>query len=87
MANLSKFKGRTNRMGPPPTVEEAGDNLKAPEHAPQGFKEPTSRTKSLATKVTPEFYRTLKILAAQDGLKIVELLEKALEAYQEKYPR
>ena len=41
----------------------------------------TGRTQQLATRVTPEFYRRLRITAARDGLKMVEVLERALDRY------
>lgn len=34
MANLGKLKGRPNRLGVPPSLEEASTNLLAPEVAP-----------------------------------------------------
>ncbi len=77
-------------MGAPPSVEEAGKNLSAPEHAPTDPKTPkkerikrrTGRTEPFATRVSPDFLRRVKILAAQDGLKMVEVLERALDAYE-----
>lgn len=79
-------------MGTPPGIERAGENLSAPEHAPaaptitdtkkERPKRRTGRTEPFATRVTPEFHQRLKLLAAQDDLKIVELLEKALDAYE-----
>ncbi len=43
----------------------------------------TGRTHQLATRVTPEFYRSLRMAAARDGLKMVEVLESALERYED----
>ena len=43
----------------------------------------TGRTHPLATRVTPEFYQRFRQVAARDGLKIVELLEQALVAYED----
>lgn len=47
----------------------------------------TGRTKALATRITEEFYRDLRIYAAEHGLKLVEVLEQghaALKASQRK---
>ena len=47
----------------------------------------TGRTKALATRITEEFYRDLKVYAATHGLKLVEVLElghQALKQQQEK---
>lgn len=42
----------------------------------------TGRTRQLATRVTPEFYQNLRMAAARDSLKMVEVLERALESYE-----
>ncbi len=95
MADLSKLKKKKhNRLRKPPTIEEAGENLTAPEHAPASDissptskkirpKRKTGRTEPFATRVSPEFLKRLKLLAVEDDLKMVEVLEKALEAYEE----
>ena len=47
----------------------------------------TGRTKALATRITEELYRDLKVYAAEHGLKLVEVLElghEALKRQQEK---
>lgn len=93
MADLSGLKNKKRkRLGTPPNIEKAGENLSAPEHAPaapgvaeskkERPKRRTGRTEPFATRVSPEFHRRLKLLAAQDNLKMVELLEKALDAYE-----
>ena len=94
MVDLSKLKDRKRkRLGSPPGIEHAGENLAAPEHAPAAPnvdvkkkrpKRKTGRTEAFATRISPEFHRRLRLLAAEDNLKIVELLEKALEAYEER---
>ena len=94
MADLSKLKGRTRRrLGTPPGEDRAGENLSAPEHAPAAPnvdvkkkrpKRKTGRTEAFATRVSPEFHRRLRLLAAEDNLKLVELLERALTAYEER---
>lgn len=42
----------------------------------------TNRTLPFATRVSPEFDNRLRDIAERDGLKLVELLERALEAYE-----
>ena len=36
----------------------------------------------MATRVTPDFYNKIRVLAARDKVKIVELLERAIEIYE-----
>jgi len=43
----------------------------------------TGRTLQLATRVSWEFDEKLRSIAQRDGLKLVEVLERALEAYEE----
>ena len=120
MADLSKLR-RRNTLGAPPPLEEASQNLQAPEIAPVmeppaevphratvPSQEPasapenatpqpphqqlridgrsmrkTGRTIQLATRVSWEFDEKLRSIAQRDGLKLVEVLEQALEAYEE----
>jgi hypothetical protein len=120
MADLSKLR-RRNTLGAPPPLEEASQNLQAPEttpvveppadvprHAAVPSQEPastqedappsplyqqvridgrslrkTGRTLQLATRVSWEFDEKLRHIAQRDGLKLVEVLERALEAYEE----
>jgi hypothetical protein len=42
----------------------------------------TGRTLQLATRVSWEFDDKLRRIAQRDGLKLVEVLERALEAYE-----
>ena len=118
MADLSKLK-RRNTLGAPPPLEEASQNLKAPEIAPVVAREPTppptaiapllrpqgagkgqgranhsqtridgrslrksGRTLQLATRVSWEFDDKLRHIAQRDNLKLVEVLERGLEAYE-----
>jgi|APFre7841882590_1041340.scaffolds.fasta_scaffold36343_2 hypothetical protein len=96
MATFSALKKKKRVLGVPPSIDQAGNNLAAPEVAPpvptEEFvdgrsKRRTGRTEQLATRVTHDFHRKVKMIAARDGLKIVELLEKAIELYEEKYSR
>jgi hypothetical protein len=93
MADLSKLR-RRNTLGSPPTIEEASQNLKAPEIA--GMAQPeekpnhidgrslrrTGRTVQFATKVSPAFDEKLRQIAQRDRLMMVEVLERALDAYE-----
>lgn len=99
MADLSKLKKKKNRFGAPPTQSETTDNLEAPEVAPiPTHVEPpttkvarparkTGRTEPFGTRVSPEFLKKFKRIAFEDDLKIVELLEKSLEAYESQRSR
>jgi hypothetical protein len=93
MADLSKFK---KRLGAPPPIEDTGANLKAPEIAPSPAvttvahpKERdgrsarrTGRTVQFATRVSEGFDERFRAVCERDSLLIVELLEKALDAYE-----
>lgn len=96
MADVSKLK-KASRLGPPPAAEEASGNLAAPEVAPASATaaEPgqyrrrdmrsarrTNRTLPFATRVSPEFDERIRTIAERDNLLLVELLERALEAYE-----
>jgi hypothetical protein len=108
-------------LGAPPPLEEASQNLKAPEVAPVVAPEPATpppatvtplrkiqtaekgqeratnhgrarldgrslrksgRTLQLATRVNWEFDDKLREIAQRDGLKLVEVLERGLAAYE-----
>ena len=116
MADVSKLR-RKSTLGAPPPLEEASQNLDAPEIAPAATPEvvrlpipvnaqspkaqassavtrppridgrslrKTDRTVPFASRVTPEFDAQLRQIAARDGLKLVEVLEKALALYEAK---
>lgn len=96
MANMKAMKSRQrpNRLGDVPKLEEASPNITAPEHAPAAPPAEatkvdgrrlrrTGRTEQLATRVTREFKKRLYDVAERDGLLLVEVLEKALDAYEE----
>lgn len=103
MADVSKLKQKSaRRLGLPPTVDEASDNLTAPEVAPVSpapvavaapqnpaprrrdgrSMRKTGRTLTFATRVSPEFDERIRDIAEQEGLMLVEVLERALEAYE-----
>lgn len=44
----------------------------------------TNRTLAFATRVTPEFDQEIREIADREGLKLVEVLENAVEALKEK---
>lgn len=85
-----KIPTKKNRFGEPPIIEEAGENLEAPEAAPiedtsvikKKARHKTGRTDQFSTRVTPDFLKDFKRQAFEDDLKIVELLEKSFEAYK-----
>ena len=88
MADASKLKRRT-RLGIPPSVEEASHNLHEPEIARNLIERidgrtlrRSGRTIQFATRVSPEFDARLRQIAQRDGLLLVEVLERALEAYE-----
>lgn len=94
MVDVSKLKRRS--LGAPPPIEDASHNLQAPEIASrplQTTREPyqrkdgrsvrkTNRTLPLATRVSPDFDARLRDIAERDNLKLVELLERSLDAYE-----
>jgi|1185.fasta_scaffold76855_2 hypothetical protein len=85
MVDFRKGVGRGLAGAAPPPPEVVPNNLAQPETAPvvDGRSlRATGRTEQLATRVRPEFHRQVKIIAARDGLKIAELLEKAIAAYE-----
>lgn len=47
----------------------------------------TNRTLAFATRVTPEFDQEIRLIAEREGLKLVEVMEDALEALKEKLNR
>jgi hypothetical protein len=47
----------------------------------------TNRTLAFATRVSPQFDREIRHIADREGLKLVEVMEQALEALKEKLNR
>lgn len=45
-------------------------------------KRATGRTQQFATRVTTDFHDKLRAAADRDGLKLVEVLEEAVDAYE-----
>ena len=96
MADLSKLKTPRRSLGTPPSIEEASPNLRAPEVAPMPPIIPrrdaralrrSNRTIAFATRVTQEFDTRIRDIAERDGLKLVEVLERALDAYESQRSR
>ena len=46
-------------------------------------KKPTGRTKQLSLKATPKFHQRLKVLASKEKCLMIEILEQALELYEQ----
>ena len=70
-------------------MEEASQNLQEPEIARNPLERidgrtlrRSGRTIQFATRVSPEFDARLRQIAQRDGLLLVEVLERALEAYE-----
>ena len=75
-----------NRLGLPPV--EPSNTLEQPEHAPavpevikKVARKKTGRILPFGTRVSPEFMKNFKMVAVQDEMKHVELLEKMLAMY------
>lgn len=98
MADLSKLMKK--RLGAPPPLDDASENLRAPEFAPSApTPQPlihrrsedgrsarrTGRTVQFATRVSEEFDTRFRKVAKRDGLLLAQLLEKSLEAYEKRY--
>src|SRR5918997_6684482 len=99
MADLSKLKRRNTLGDPPPSEEasqnlqtpEIAAAVTQPATLPQEDHHridgrslrKTGRTVQFATKVSLEFDDKLRRIAQRDGLLLVEVLERALEAYEE----
>jgi len=76
MNEWSKIKRKG--LGEVPQV--ASENIKAPETAPSD-KRVSGRTEQLNLKASREFKKRLKIIAAEEGCLMIEVMEKALECY------
>lgn len=91
MNEFAKIKNRKpkGRLGPPPAIEFAPENLTQPETAPLSpdgmdgrSKRATGRTEQFATRITPELKKWLKIESATSGMSQAELLERMQESYE-----
>ena len=68
---------------PTPMAEPAADSLGYQRRDGRSLRR-TNRTIQFATRVTPDFDRRIRDLAEREGLLIVEVLERALDAYESK---
>ncbi|SMX45588.1 hypothetical protein [Octadecabacter ascidiaceicola] len=87
VTKLPKKPAKKNRLGTPPA--DASTALEQPEHAPakpepaaKAVRKKTGRTEPFGTRVSPEWMKEFKMVAVQDGLKHVELLEEMLAVYK-----
>jgi hypothetical protein len=80
MTDMSRLH---RRLGTPPVT--ASQNLTAPEQAPVRIDgrtlRKTGRTIQFATRVDADLDMEIRRLAQEDGLKIVEVLERAIAMY------
>ena len=81
MIKTDKLK-KTNRLGAPPDNSVVKNNLLLDEQIDGRSLKKTGRTHQLSTRVTRDFYDRVRMIAARDRLKIVELLEVAIEEYE-----
>lgn len=94
MADFGKLKDK-KQPSPPPMDEAmslAPETSLAAAPAPAAAKRrdgrsanKTGRTVPFATRVSEHFDGQLRDIAERDGLKLVEVLEKALEAYEREH--
>jgi len=71
---------KIKRKGLGEVPQEVSENIKAPETAPSD-KRVSGRTEQMNLKVSREFKKRLKIIAAEEGCLMIEVMEKALECY------
>lgn len=81
MPNIDNWKNKIKRKGLGIAPQEISENIQNPEFVPRDNRF-TGRTKQLGLRVKPEFLKRLKELALEEDCFIVEVLEKALEAYE-----
>jgi hypothetical protein len=84
MADLNKLK---TRFGDPPQTADARDNLRQPETSEwvDGRSlRAKGRTSQLATRIDPALHQRAKIMAAQDGITMAELIEAGIRLYGER---
>lgn len=84
MDNWQKLKKK--RLEVPPTLAETASNLQLPEVIGEKVDKrtlrKTGRTEQFATRVSPEWLEKVKEIAKREDLKLVEVLERALEIYE-----
>lgn len=102
MPKLAKPKKRSRFGEAPPVQTDTRGNLSAPELAPTSLTSPTrvehphvdgrtlrvtGRTEQFATRVRPEWKLKLHELSKKTQLMYVEILERALEAFERELNR
>jgi hypothetical protein len=78
-ANLQAPELAPRPTAPPTTAPRAGQG--APVRDGRSMRR-TGRTVQFATRVSPEFDERLRQIAEREGMLLVEVLEKALDAYE-----
>ena len=83
---MADFKKLRRNLPAPPTDAETSANLRAPETAPADGRSTraTGRTYPLGTRVREEWHAEVKLYAAQNRIKMVEVLEQAFEALKDR---
>ena len=79
-------KLKRHKLEVPPTLAETTSNLQMPEVIGEKVDKrtlrKTGRTEQFATRVSKEWLEKVKAIAEKEGLKLVEVLERALECYE-----
>lgn len=95
MADASKLKPvkvSKKTLGQAPTIEEASNNIHAPEVAPANQSEAlrldgrsmrrSAKTSRFATSITPECDHLLRKIAFDNNMMLADVVEEALKVYQ-----
>lgn len=92
MADVTGLKNRHNTLGNPPPLEEASQNLTAPETAPVAVvsapmqrrrKKKTTKTVQIGIRATPEVDRLFWNLYTSNDLSAGDMLEKLIMFYMQ----
>ena len=85
VSKLKKLRGRRAELGAPPTLEEASDNLAAPEVAPVApVPEQAPAPARLPKMAVTDKVDGRSTRKTNRGVMLVEVLEKALDLYDSK---
>ena len=80
-------KLKKHKLEAPPTLVETISNLQLPEVIGEKIDKrslrKTGRTEQFATRVSKEWLEKVKGIAKKENLKLVEVLEKFLECYEQ----
>ena len=86
MANWKQLKKK--KLEAPPLPEETTPNLQTPEVLGEKIDKrtlrKTGRTEQFATRVSKEWLAKVRAISKRENLKLVEALERMLEAYERK---